>query len=254
MAAFFGTAPARADSFGLSIGPGGGFSFSLDTGGYCDQWGCPDEYWDYPIFYGPVYYGGYWYRGPVYYRMIRGERYYWVRGGWHRDGWRGTRPSWAGRVHYGPALGLDYYRSNGFRVRDNDWRRYEVRHRDYRRDHQDNNWRGDNRRYDNNRYDNNRYDRSRDNTSRDRHNDDRNRYQQRSRENGWDQIRGGNSNAYRAPSPGRVQSTAQPRNLQPSVNDRASQRDNSSARDNRGHGGGDRHGDRGNRHDRSRGN
>jgi hypothetical protein len=186
--------------------------------------------------------------------MIRGERFYWVRGGWHRDGWRGTRPSWAGRVHYGPALGLDYYRSNGFRVRDNDWRRYEVRHRDYRRDHQDNNWRGDNRRYDNNRYDNNRYDRSRDNTSRDRHNDDRNRYQQRSRENGWDQIRGGNSNAYRAPSPGRVQSTAQPRNLQPSVNDRASQRDNSSARDNRGHGGGDRHGDRGNRHDRSRGN
>ena len=29
-------------------------SFSSDPGGYCDDWGCPDDFWDLPVFYGPV--------------------------------------------------------------------------------------------------------------------------------------------------------------------------------------------------------
>ncbi len=117
-AATFAAAPANADGFGLSIGPGGGISFSVSSGGYCDQWGCPDDYWGYPVFYGPVYYGGSWYRGPLYYRYSGGSYWYWLHGGWRRDEWRGPRPGWARNYRYGPALSLDYYRSHGFRVRD----------------------------------------------------------------------------------------------------------------------------------------
>ncbi|MBN9576831.1 MAG: hypothetical protein J0H26_00555, partial [Alphaproteobacteria bacterium] len=86
------TAPASAAGVGISVAPNGAIGFSLATGGYCDRWGCPGDYWNYPVYYGPIYYEGTWYRGPMYYRTIRGERYYWVRGGWRRDHWRGPRP------------------------------------------------------------------------------------------------------------------------------------------------------------------
>jgi hypothetical protein len=146
-AAMFASAPARADGVSISIGvPGIGFSYS--SGGYCDEWGCPDGYWDYPIYYGPVYYGGEWYRGPVYYRLRHGHYYYWIHGGWHRDQWRGRYPRWYRRheYRYGPSLGYDYYRGHGFR-HDHDrhwrgdrrWDRHEIREdrRDFRRDRRD---------------------------------------------------------------------------------------------------------------------
>jgi hypothetical protein len=139
-AAMFAAAPAKADGFGISFGPGGGISFSVSSGGYCDQWGCPDDYWGYPVYYGPVYYGGRWYNGPLYYRYYGGNYWYWVHGGWRRDEWRGARPHWwRGNYRYGPALSLDYYRSHGFHVRDNDWRRYRSwsRTHNWERDHRD---------------------------------------------------------------------------------------------------------------------
>ncbi len=125
-AATIASGPAMADGFRLSIGPGGGISFSVNTGGYCDRWGCPRDYWGYPVFYGPVYYGGSWYQGPLYYRYSGGSYWYWVHDGWRRDEWRGPRPDWARNYRYGPALSLDYYRSHGFHVRDDDWNRYRV--------------------------------------------------------------------------------------------------------------------------------
>ena len=39
-----------------SIGVPGAIGFDYDSGGYCDDWGCPDEYWDMPVYYGPVYF------------------------------------------------------------------------------------------------------------------------------------------------------------------------------------------------------
>lgn len=113
-AAMFAAGPARADGFSISIGvPGIGFSYG--SGGFCDDWGCPRSYWDYPVYYGPVYFHDVWYRGPVYYRVIDGDDWYWVHGGWHRDQWHGPRPAWWGRYRHGPALGYSFYTSHGFR-------------------------------------------------------------------------------------------------------------------------------------------
>lgn len=100
---------------GIGFGPGGGIGFDIGSGGYCDHWGCPGAYWDDPVYYGPVYFDGEWFDGPVYYREYDGEYEYWVHGGWHRDEWRGERPDWARDVHYGPALGHEYYHSDEFR-------------------------------------------------------------------------------------------------------------------------------------------
>ncbi len=131
-AASFVSAPAQAGvSFGLSIGlpiPGG-VAVDYNSGGYCDGWGCPDSYWDMPVYYGPVYYSGRWFQGPIYYRDYGGNRWYWVHGGWRRDEWRGPRPAWwRGNYRVGPALGYAYYGAHGFRHdhdrywRGNDWR------------------------------------------------------------------------------------------------------------------------------------
>ena len=165
-AAYFLSAPAQADGFSISIGvPGVGFSYG--SGGYCDRWGCPEDYWGYPVYYGPVYYDGMWFRGPVYYRMIDGDYWYWVHGGWHRDEWEGPRPRWWGHYRYGPALGYSYYERHGFRHdhdrwwhgegwrdgdhRDGGWHGEGWRDGDHRDggwqggDHHDNGWHGDNR-------------------------------------------------------------------------------------------------------------
>jgi hypothetical protein len=120
-ASLFASAPAQADSFGFRFGPHGGIGFSYDTGGYCDSWGCPDDFWDYPIAYCPVFFRGEWYRGPFYYIYRHGRYYYWIHGGWRSDDWGFRRPYGACVDRFGPALDFDFYLSHGFRWRD-DWR------------------------------------------------------------------------------------------------------------------------------------
>lgn len=88
-----------------------GYYGGAGYGGYCDSYGCPDDYWDRPVYYGSVYYGGAWVNGPFYYRDYGGRRQFWLRGGWRDDGWRGTRPSQYRNFRYGPALGRDFYRN-----------------------------------------------------------------------------------------------------------------------------------------------
>jgi hypothetical protein len=134
MAAAFATPAAFADGFSLSFGSGG-VGFSYDSGGYCDRWGCPDGYWDYPIYDCPVFYGGSWYRGPVYYRRSFGRTYYWIHGDWRRDEWRGARPGGYCVDRFRPALGFEFYeRDSRFRIRD-EWR--QRWHRDHDRDGRD---------------------------------------------------------------------------------------------------------------------
>jgi hypothetical protein len=117
-------------NFGISLGLGhGGIGIDIGSGGYCDRWGCPDDYWDYPVFYGPVFYDDEWFEGPVYYRRHHGEYQYWIRGGWHYDQWEGDRPDWARDTYYGEALGRDYYESDEFRHGDQrSWRRHHGEH------------------------------------------------------------------------------------------------------------------------------
>ena len=127
---FVGAGTAQAGvSFGISIGIPNAIGFDYESGGYCDRWGCPDEYWDLPVYYGPVFFDGAWYEGPLYYRNYGGERWYWVRGGWRRDEWRGPRPRWwKGNYRYGPSLGYDFYLGHGFRHdRDRWWRGHDWR-------------------------------------------------------------------------------------------------------------------------------
>ncbi|MBV9418500.1 MAG: hypothetical protein JO348_01890, partial [Alphaproteobacteria bacterium] len=89
-ASLFASGSAEAARWGVTVVPGG-IGFSYGSGGYCDSFGCPTDFWDYEISYCPVFYRGHWYNGPVYYRRIGGTYYYWVRGGWHRDEWSGRR-------------------------------------------------------------------------------------------------------------------------------------------------------------------
>ena len=113
--------------YNLGIGPDGGVCFSYDSGGYCDQWGCPDDFWDLPVYYGSVFYDDQWFDGPVYYRDWYGRRQYWIHGDWRFDEWRGPHPGWWREGRYGPPLGMEFYRSHGFHGRwDND-RGYDQR-------------------------------------------------------------------------------------------------------------------------------
>ncbi len=47
----------------------------------------------YPMYREPVFIDGYWIDEPVYYRVYRGQRYFWWRGGWHvgHGAWDGRR-------------------------------------------------------------------------------------------------------------------------------------------------------------------
>ena len=75
--------------------------------GYCDpNYGCPDDFYDMPLYYGQVYWGDSWYPGPFYYRDFGGRRQFWVHGGWHDGNFRGGR--------FGPALGRGFYQSHNF--------------------------------------------------------------------------------------------------------------------------------------------
>jgi hypothetical protein len=155
--ASFVNAPASADSFGMSFGSRGVIGFSYQSGGYCDRWGCPGEFWNYPVYYCPVFYDGFWFRGPVYYRFWYGQPYYWVHGGWHEDEWDGSRPYWACSDRFGPPLDYDYYEENGFIWQDAwiydwwganrdfypgyDFYWWRHHHRDWDHDHDFHNWR-----------------------------------------------------------------------------------------------------------------
>jgi len=76
-------------------------------GGTCDPYyGCPDDYYDLPVYYGDVYYDGGWATGPFFYRDYGGGRQFWMHGGWHSGNFRGGR--------FGPALGRNFYASHGF--------------------------------------------------------------------------------------------------------------------------------------------
>jgi hypothetical protein len=41
------------------------------------------------LYYDPIYFGGAWYHGPYRWRVVHGQRVFWVDGGWHRNEWRG---------------------------------------------------------------------------------------------------------------------------------------------------------------------
>jgi hypothetical protein len=41
------------------------------------------------MYYDPIYFGGAWYHGPYRWRVVHGQRVFWVDGGWHRNEWRG---------------------------------------------------------------------------------------------------------------------------------------------------------------------
>jgi hypothetical protein len=76
--------------------------------GYCDEYGCPEDYYDLPVYYGDVFYGGSWLTGPLYYRDWAGSRQFWVHGGWRSAQHRGGR--------FGSALGRRWYQQNrGYR-------------------------------------------------------------------------------------------------------------------------------------------
>lgn len=96
--------------------------------GYCDEYGCPEDFYDLPVFYGDVFYDGAWLTGPLYYRDWYGRRQFWIHGGWRYGNHRGGR--------FGPALGRSWYLQNrgyrnGFTTR-GAWRGYNnYRSRSY---------------------------------------------------------------------------------------------------------------------------
>jgi len=48
--------------------------------------------YDAEFYYDPIYIDGAWYHGPYRWRMVHGERVFWVDGRWHRNEWRGPIP------------------------------------------------------------------------------------------------------------------------------------------------------------------
>jgi hypothetical protein len=86
--------------------------YGAEDYGYCDEYGCPNNYWDQPIYYGSVFYDNAWADGPFYYRNLDGRREYWIHGGWRGDAWRGERPARYRNGTYGPARDLNWYRTN----------------------------------------------------------------------------------------------------------------------------------------------
>jgi hypothetical protein len=76
--------------------------------GYCDEYGCPEDYYDLPIYDGQVYYDNSWLTGPLYYRDWGGGRQFWIRGGWRSSQYRGG--------NFRRALGRSWYQQNrGYR-------------------------------------------------------------------------------------------------------------------------------------------
>ena len=91
------------NGYGQNYGPYDGYDQEAVN---CDPYyGCPDDYYDLPVYYGDVYYDGGWSTGPFFYRDYGGSRQFWVHGGWHGGNSRGG--------HFGPALGRAYYANRG---------------------------------------------------------------------------------------------------------------------------------------------
>lgn len=92
---------------------------------YCDAYGCPDEYYDLPVYYGDYYYDGSWLTGPVYWRSFGGARQFWIHGGWRSAQYRGGR--------FGAALGRSHYRNSGNYARNYNYgnRGYSYGNRNY---------------------------------------------------------------------------------------------------------------------------
>ena len=109
LAALLLTTVSATAQYGRDIAPRDMVNPSPRSGGYCDNRGCPNNFWRYRIYYGPIYYNHRWFRGPVYVKDDYGRNWFWVDGGWHRDQWPGSRPSWARNARIGPALPRDFY-------------------------------------------------------------------------------------------------------------------------------------------------
>ena len=74
--------------------------------GYCDPYyGCPDDYYDLPVYDGSVFFDGGWFNGPFFWRDFGGSRQFWFHGGWHGGQFRGG--------HFGAALGRDFFAHRG---------------------------------------------------------------------------------------------------------------------------------------------
>ncbi len=102
----YGQQPYGAPPYGSPYGADP-YDQAGNDGGYCDPYyGCPDDYYDLPVYDGEIYWDGGWYNGPFFYRDFGGHRQFWVHGGWHYGNSRGG--------HFGPALGRGYFQTHGF--------------------------------------------------------------------------------------------------------------------------------------------
>jgi hypothetical protein len=127
--------PVSAQDYGRRDGePRDIVEMARQSGGYCDQGGCPNNFWRYRIYYGPVFYHHRWFRGPVYTKDDYGRNFFWINGGWHRDEWHARRPSWARNEYFGPPQSRDFYQANNFGRHDG----YGDHGPDGRRDYGDN--------------------------------------------------------------------------------------------------------------------
>ena len=72
---------STAGTAGVSVSVGIGAPFYAPGPGYSPYEG--------QVYYDPIYFGGAWYHGPYRWRVVHGERVYWVGGRWHRNEWRG---------------------------------------------------------------------------------------------------------------------------------------------------------------------
>lgn len=70
-----------AGTAGVSVSVGIGAPYYAPGPGYSP--------YDGQVYYDPIYFGGAWYHGPYRWRVLHGERVFWVDGGWHRNEWRG---------------------------------------------------------------------------------------------------------------------------------------------------------------------
>ena len=66
-----------------------GVSVSVGIGGPVYAPGPGYSPYEGQVYYDPIYFGGAWYHGPYRWRIVHGERVFWVDGGWHRNEWRG---------------------------------------------------------------------------------------------------------------------------------------------------------------------
>jgi hypothetical protein len=96
------------DQYDQGYGPDQGYGDPYaEQAPSCDPYyGCPDDYYDLPLYYGDVFYDGGWATGPFFYRDYGGRRQFWTHGGWHSGQYRGGR--------FGPALGRSFYTNRNF--------------------------------------------------------------------------------------------------------------------------------------------